>query len=158
MVVLCNTRSMLVKARWASPIHSFGCCVGRVDRYWLRPRVREVVRSCEVQRLRALRTRRFLACGCAALVRCQTQRYATSESARGPQIDSDRSAKNPFCGQRRVQSKKETYEPGRRITCVHLRPLDKQSAARACPVMRFGCPRSVNVRESVLIDTAQAGR
>ena len=60
VVVLCNTRSMLVKARWASPIHYFCCCVGRVDRYWL---VRACEKLCDVarlaERLRPLRTPGF---------------------------------------------------------------------------------------------------
>ena len=48
VVVRCRTLSMLVKARWASPIHSFCCCVGRVDRYWLRARGEK---QCDVARL-----------------------------------------------------------------------------------------------------------
>ena len=50
VVVRCSTRSMLVKARWASPIHYFCRCVGRVDRYWLCARVREAVRCCEARK------------------------------------------------------------------------------------------------------------
>ena len=68
VVVLCSTLSMLVKARWASPIHSLAAASAASTASGF---VRACEKLCDVARLsvrlRALRMRRFLACGCAAL-------------------------------------------------------------------------------------------
>ena len=78
---------MLVKARWASPIHYFCRCVGRVDRYLAARACEELCDAVRLFRAPQRLSKRPVFDGLPkwALVRCYTLRYASVEWLRSPQ-------------------------------------------------------------------------